>query len=101
MNKKIANFKKNFAHFSNILPGPVGVEIAQTVVRFAHFQVQARKGGVWGGVGGVWGLSKEQELGEVGGDLGKMREHWAKELQDFQYWWSTIQLGNACSKSEN
>ena len=31
---------------------PVGVQIAQTVVHFAHFQVQARKRGV---LGWAWG----------------------------------------------
>ena len=40
-----------FAHFSNILPswGPN----CQMVVHFAHFQVQERKRGVLGGLGGV------------------------------------------------
>ena len=32
---------------------PVGDRFAQTVVHFAHFQVQVRKGVFWGGVGCV------------------------------------------------
>ena len=55
---------------------PVGVQIPQTVVHFAHFQVQARKRGVlgwaWGcsvywhiSKRGVWRLSKQQGLGVV------------------------------------
>ena len=55
---------------------PVGVQIAKTVVHFAHFQVQARKTGVLGWAWGcfvyllilergVWRLSKEQGLGVV------------------------------------
>ena len=41
----------------NVLPTfqtfcPVGVRIAQAVVHFTHFQVQARKRGV---LGGLWG----------------------------------------------
>ena len=32
---------------------PVGVQVAQTVAHFAHFQVQARKMVFWGGVRGV------------------------------------------------
>ena len=45
---------ETFAHFSNILPswGP-RLQVTQTVVNFAQFQVQARKRGVLGGVGGV------------------------------------------------
>ena len=52
---------------------PVGVQFAQTVVHFAHFQVQARKSGVLGWGWGcfvsvhvpersLWRLSKEQGL---------------------------------------
>ena len=55
---------------------PVGVQIAQTVVHFAHFQVQVRKKGVLGwALGcfvygyiskrGVWQMSKKQGLGVV------------------------------------
>ena len=62
---------------------PFGIQIVQTVVHFAHFQVQARKRGLlvqnlgWGSRGwgcfvyvyipdrGVWRLSKEQGLGMV------------------------------------
>ena len=55
---------------------PIGVQIAQKVVHFAHFQVQARKkGGLGWALGrfvyvhiperGVWHLSKEQGLGVV------------------------------------
>ena len=68
-----------FAHFSRKVLStfqtycPVGVQVTQTVVHFAHFQVQARKRGVLGcGWGcfvyihipkrGVLLLSKEQEL---------------------------------------
>ena len=53
--------KKNFLPISrNVFPTfqtccPVGVQVDQTVVHFAHFQVQARKRGVLGGgvLGGV------------------------------------------------
>ena len=65
----LEKFLPLFKHFCQ-----VGVQIAQTAVHFAHFQVQARKGG-GGALGcfvyvlihkkGVWRLSKEQKLGAV------------------------------------
>ena len=39
---------------TDIVQTVVQSNIVQTVVHFAHFQVQARKGGVWGGVGGCF-----------------------------------------------
>ena len=63
---------------------PDGVQVAQTVVHFSHFQVQARKGGVLGWVLGclctyisdVWRWSKEQGLGVV--FWAKLDPIWAK-----------------------
>ena len=77
-------------------------ELWQTVVRFAHFQVQARKWGVLGGVGGVlstyispkgvcdgwvknrgwWWYSGRNETpsGQNETHLGNLYERWAKVL---------------------
>ena len=50
MNKKTLPTSRNFlSTFQTFCP--VGFQVAQTVVHFSHFQVQARKRGVWGGVG--------------------------------------------------
>ena len=50
-NKKInLTFANNFPTFC-----PLGVQVAQTVVHFAHFQVQARKRGVLGWGWGCFG----------------------------------------------
>ena len=52
MNKKnyplLENFCLLFKHFAQL-----GVHVAETVLHFAHFQVQAKKEVSWGGVGGV------------------------------------------------
>ena len=98
-----SHFQKSFAHFSNVWPnrGP-GLRAAQTVVHFAHFQVQAWKRGVlgWSGVcfctsisqkgacdGGVknkgWGwYSRQNETttGQIETYLGKLHEKWVKVL---------------------
>ena len=79
---------------------PVGVQIAQTVVRFAHFQVQARKRGVLGWAWGcfvyllilergVWRLSKEQGLGVV---------FWAKWDPIWAKWNICTKSGQKCSR---
>ena len=80
----------------NVLPTfqtfrPVGVQTAQMVVNFAHFQVQAGQRGVSGQTGGgivnvhirkrgVWRLrqSKEQGLGWYSGQKGTSSGHVGK-----------------------
>ena len=82
------NSRKVLPTFQTFCSG--GIQIAQTVIHFAHFQVQARKRGVLGCVWGcvvyvyipyrvVWRQSKEQGFGPFGGGiLGKLRPHLGK-----------------------
>ena len=75
---------------------PVGVQFGQTVVHFAHFQVQARKGSVlgwgWGvlcsyifprGVCDGW-VKKRVFLGKMRPHLGKTRPMWAICTKNWQ-----------------
>ena len=92
---------------------PVGVQIPQTVVHFAQFQVQARKRGVFGWAWrclvyvhipewGVW-LSKEQGLGWYSGQNETRFEamykpnvsllQWRKWIPVCVLWWKKIHGG--------
>ena len=85
---------------------PVGVHFAQTVVHFAHFQVQARKRGVLGWGWGCFvyihiqkGVCDSWVKNRVyGGILGKMRPHLGKMRPSGQFVWkvgkSALELGN-------
>ena len=84
---------------------PVGVQVAQTVVHFAHFQVQARKRGVlgWGCGCFVYVHIPERvcdcwlRSGVGDGILGKMKPIWAKRDPSGQVIWkvgkSALELG--------
>ena len=87
---------------------PVGVQISQTVIHFASFQVQARKRGVLGWALGcsvyvhtpkrcVWLLSREQGLGVVFSGWAKWNPTWAKWDPYGQFVWkvgkSALELG--------
>ena len=71
MNNFLPTSRKDLSTFQTNCPD--GVQVSQTVVHFAHFQVQARKRDVWGWGWGcfvyvhipervVWRLSKDQGL---------------------------------------
>ena len=80
MNKTNLPTSRNVFHFSNILP--VGVEMAQTVVHFDHFQVQASDG--WVKNRGRGWYSVQYEIASSSGQnkthLGDLSEKWAKVL---------------------